>query len=57
MFVSVTLYEGYIYNKQLFRLTKSDSIVQFLFTDIFSEVFNEVLSSRRKRVDLTKKET
>ena len=49
MFLSVTLNEGH---KQLLRYDISDAIFQFLFSDIFANVFDEVLSNRRKRFDL-----
>ena len=51
--VSVILYEGYIYDKQLLIYARSDNIFQLLFSDIYADVLNEVLSDRRKRADLT----
>ena len=51
--VSVTLCDIHIYNKQLLWYAISDTIFEFLFSDIYTEVFDESLSNRRKRADLT----
>ena len=41
--VSVTLHERYMNNMQLFIYAISDTIFQFLFPDIFTDVFDEIL--------------
>ena len=56
--VSVTLHEIYIYiyDKQLLINAISDTIFQFLFSDIYFDFLNKVLPNRRKKANMTSRE-
>ena len=43
MLASETLHERFMYNKELLIYAISDTIFQFLFSDIYADVFDEIL--------------